>query len=271
MNPTEEEQALALRLRRYHQEATQRAASRTLPSRTSPRRSRRHSFLQLGAATFFATLLAAAVIGPRVLTPGGVSNEPSQPVVAGAQHDPSDTASPSPTTLQSPISNGSNCATLNVTEDRMQVTVAEESAHSTGVLVGGIISVSGRWATPDGSAPTGVLTPNDVYSLVIVRVASAPKPSTSRPDLTTAGSTVTVRMRGGTVGCNSVRFDDQPQPKVGNSIALFLNPGSLPSLASVPTANFDVMDAWAVSNGTVIAPDGTQFSMAAFTAAATGR
>jgi hypothetical protein len=189
--------------------------------------------LQLPFAVVILAMLGAAVLVPRLIqTPQKVS--PSG--VPAAILSPAESPQPSLAT-HLPGESSSACVTSNSIPDRVSVSVRDEIAHSDGLVVGSITNVGQAEIgdVPNGQTPTGW----NVFTPVTISVSRVLAPSASSPAKTAVGRSIVVRLFGGTVGCSVYRVAGFPIPRVGNSIALFLNKGRLPQFASArSTADF---------------------------------
>lgn len=194
--------------------------------------------------------------GSSVLPEGG-GLQAGSPAAASIwnQSAPADSAAPLPTTSAT-----ESCGAIStIYADINRSTTPDPSVQR---VVGTVVEVSdAKWATPSGSMPSlqpgRVATPFQVYRTVHVRVSGTGQGSVA------ADQTIAVRVPGGTIGCRSFVIDGYPSLTPGSSVALFL--GHSPSLSAIESNSaWDAVDAWPVTNGQVIDPNGVAISLTTF-------
>lgn len=224
----------------------------------------RRQAAQVGAAAVIVAILAVVVILPRVYSTGEPA-APSGTSVAGAVQDPSSSPGAAGSEAASVMpASSSACQTVISEPLTLQPSVKDWSAHSDAVVSGSIVAVSaGRFGTADGSRPTKNPEATDVYRVVTVAVTGVGKTDASSVAKAVAGGQVRVRIFGGMVGCSTYILSGQPDASVGLSAIWFLTSKSQPSLTAAPAADFDVVDNWPITNGSVVLPDGSQMSPSA--------
>lgn len=135
--------------------------------------------------------------------------------------------------------------------------VKGESALVDTVITGTVTAISdARWATTDGQPPIGygATTAQDVYRVAEVRVTGIGKQPGGRAPLQ-PGSTIKIRVVGGTIGCWTFSFDGDFAFGTGDDVALFLLSGGEPVLKDAPPEDFDALDVWPIVDGVVVGRD----------------
>lgn len=174
-----------------------------------------------------------------------------------------DQSSPSPTLAVNKPPAGDSlpvCGVYESQDARMASaeTVVGLSGMSDAVVTATVLSsTDGQWATADGNyAPRDpeVGVAPEVYRLVTVRVTSAGKGATDAR--LSAGSTLNVRVLGGSVGCRTYLSSSDLPFRVGGDVVMFL--GSQPVLDGAPRADFDAIDVWPIEDGVVHGRQGQQ-------------
>ena len=139
---------------------------------------------------------------------GTVVSRPSGPVA--------DTTAASLPTCTDPL-------THLTTFDRASVRVAELARVSTFVLEGTITSIGqAEWNTPDGR-PSSTVSATDVRRIATVEVGSGVEVGGSGKNLD-RGTSVSVALPGGTIGCDAYRLDGFVDADVGDRVVLFVQP-----------------------------------------------
>jgi hypothetical protein len=208
-----------------------------------------------------AVLIAGLVIA-RTLPPGSFTGG-----ATGATDAPETAASTEPIATGSTTYSG--CRVLTIEEDRASPSVM--LAAMRGVVRAAVVDIDStlRWATPDGSRPSGATLSTLVagYRIAHVRVTGV------RSGQASVGQVVTVRVQGGSFsgavsgspdGCSTIRIDGAAEIAPGADVVLLF--GRVPALGATPDAASDAVDVWAVMNGNVLEPDGTTVAASTFAA-----
>jgi hypothetical protein len=189
---------------------------------------------------------ALAAVGP---TPkAGASAVPVTPDDAGPTKNPA---------LDGPVA----CGVYTSQDLRMAsaTTVEGLSEWSDAVIVGTVASVSeGRIASRDGMPPVEdelIALPPEVYRVATVRVSAIGKAGTVEGDRILApGTTINVRVLGGTIGCRTYQSSSDLPFDIGGDVVLFLGTQSV--LSGAPPEDFDVIDLWPIRDGVVEGREG---------------
>lgn len=210
---------------------------------------------------FVSVVLLALVVGvvflrSPVATPGGVDN-----LSVASTASPAFGFSVAVGQPIGQIAEARECETHLTIYDRVLPTIAQETAASSQVILGPVVSVEpARWNTPDGApASADKIAATTVYRNVTLSVETSMKG--------TAGATVTLRVPGGRAGCELFVPDGIPLDiGVGDRLALFVQ--DLPALDARAVRLPTVVDAWPVLDGaTVVTPADGQLSVDAFVTA----
>lgn len=189
-------------------------------------------------------LLAGGFLFVTTRTPKTVGSTPQ----SSAQ--PSDSA-PSPGVIDAPAATvvavkPGDCPdplTHLTSFDRVSETVDFLTKSSSAVLAGTILSIGPtQWNTPDGSKPTDMTMATSVRRMATIAVQGNGKGATD-------GSTVSVALPGGTIGCDTYRLSGFAEVNKGDSVVLFVEP-----VAGGRTAN--ATDLGMATIGWLVGPNG---------------
>jgi hypothetical protein len=228
-------------------------------------RGKRQAVQATAAVVVFSTLAAVAIVSRLYTAPTPTQSSASPHNMVGAMQDPSGAPVATPSIAASPVkADPSACQTIISELSGPPPSVRAWSAMSDEVVSGTVVAVnSGRWATADGSRPTQIdISAADVYRVVTIQIGGVGKASVATAARAPVGRQVQVRVLGGKIGCSTYQIAGQADVAVGQNGIWFLTAKTQPPLKSAPVADFDVIDNWPISNGSVVLPDGSEMSPA---------
>jgi hypothetical protein len=149
---------------------------------------------------------------------------------------------------------------VRVNVDRMPLTTKNLASVSSFTFVGVFQGYeTARWSTPDGARPRDVSprSPAAIY-----------RPARFDLETTVAGTaptgTFTLRVDGGTVGCETYTYDTAPALKIGARYLVFA--GYTINAEGKPVPNLGLVEAWPVdASGTVTTSEEGLVALAALT------
>lgn len=216
----------------------------------------------LGSVVVFAAVLAGLVVStPRSGAGSPASSAPPALVTAaGGTEGPSatvpriETASPEGPTAPAldtapPATTAADCVVTRVMSERMPLTLQNVASASSAALVAEFEGYeSATWNTSDGSRPArpSIHGSEKLYRPAKLRISDVLTGSVT-------GATITARVDGGKLGCDSYDFDYSPDLKIGQSYLFFL--GYSVDASGTATSDLSLVEAWPIrSDGSIVTP-----------------